>query len=261
MNIIPVEYKQAMNIEHGSVKWPCRFLFAFLFLLNGLVNLNPYASSDFSDLINYFYYGTDEIPSLQAIPISQANIIYLISMSGSILLTVFVSGIVSAYLAKRYRIKLVTDEPSKGRIPLRKILGWGLFVLLVFIPFAFNVLYSFIVIIIILPGAVLLPAFYMNDNCNIFKSIGRCVYHLRGGYMKTLQVIILIYLTDYVVTLLSNMLIYPLTAPGAVVLSAFASAWCWTALARFAGARYRVLKYMKGANPFQTPNQDGSMSI
>jgi hypothetical protein len=261
MNIIPIEYKQAMNIEHGDVKWPCRFLFAFLFILNMAVNFNPYASSDFDALINYVYNGTEDLTSIYDLPITQGNIIYLVTISASVIITVFVYGIISAVLAKKYRIKNVDDEPSKDRIPLRKVIVWGLFILLVFIPFAFNVVYSLIAVIIILPGAVLLPAFYMNDNCNIFRSIGRTVYHLRRAYMKTLQVIILIYLTYYVVSLISNMLIYQFTSPGAIVLTSFASAWCWTALARFAGARYRVLKYMKGANPFQTPNQEGSKSI
>ena len=79
MNIIPIEYKQAMNIEHGDIKWPCRFLFAFLFILNMAVNFIPYASSDFDALINYVYNGTEDLTSIYDLPITQGNIIYLVT--------------------------------------------------------------------------------------------------------------------------------------------------------------------------------------
>lgn len=260
MNIIPLDFKNAINLEHGSYTWPSRILFLVLLLLNLAFNFNPYASNDFTGLIEYLYSGYDESPESFTVPLTQGNIIYALSLIVLGIITVIIVGIFSGHYANRLFIsKIGNVDNIKDSIPVKKHIGWIIFVILATVPFIFSAAYSFIVTIIALPVLVLLPSFYLNDDCNIFRSIGRCIRNLRRAYLRTMNVIILIYLSYYLIDILSSLLIYQFSSTAAYVISSFAAAWCWTALGRYAGARYSVLKYMKGANPFQTPHEDSSI--
>ena len=260
MNIIPLDFKNAVNLEHGSYVWPSRILFLVLLLLNLAFNFNPYASSDFNPLINYLYSGTEDYSETLNLPVTDGNIIFLLTLLALGIVTVIIVGIFSSHYANRLFIsKIGNVDKIKDRIPFRKYIVWTIFVILAAVPFAFSVAYSFILVIVAMPVMVLLPSFYLNDDCNIFRSIGRTIRHLRRSYLRTMNVIILIYLSYYLIDIVSTMLIYQFSSPAAYVISSFAAAWCWTALGRYAGARYSVLKYMKGASPFQTPHEDSSI--
>ena len=255
MNILPKEYKNAINLEHGSIKMQSRVLFVVILLLDLLVSFNPYASSDFSPLMDYLSSGDVDYTGPMAIPVTDANIIYILTVVALEMLCAMIVGIFSGVMARKVDVsKDLTAETGVGKITVRKCIVWILFVLLMTIPFVLSAVYMLIPTLFILPGIVMLPAVYLNGDVNIFKSVGRTVSLLRRNYFKTINVIILIYLTYYVINFICNMVIYQLSSPAAFVISAFIEAWCWTALGRFAAARYGVLRYMKGANPLQTPN-------
>ena len=255
MNIVPPDFKYAMNLEYGRFKWHSRILFLVIVVLNLLVNFNPYSSSDFTAFLDYLYSPELDYMAPEAIPITDGNIIYLLSIIGLNMLMAMIVGIFSGVLANKYDVtKDMVGEKKVNKIPLRKCIVWILFVILFTIPMVLSIVYSFIIMIFLMPGIVMLPSVYLNGDVNVFKSIGRTVRLLRRGYLKTLNVVILIYLSYYILNLLSMMLIYGLSSTAAYVLSAFAAGWCWTALGRYTASRYCVLKYMKGANPFQTPN-------
>jgi len=257
MNILPQEFKNAINLEYGKAKMSSRILFVVILILDLLVSFNPYSNSDFTPLLNYFYNEPLDYTAPATIPLSSGNVIYLVTTLAFELVCAMAVGIFSGVQASKYDVaRSMVGEAGVGKVTVGKCIIWILFVLLFSVPFMISFVYMLIPTIFIMPAVIMLPSVYLNGNTNIFKSIGRCVWLMRRAYLKTMHVIVLIYLSYYIINLISNLLIYQLSSPAAIVISGFAEAWCWTALGRFAAQRYGFLRLMKGANPLGTSNQD-----
>ena len=259
--------KNIFNIDDVGNRWGVRILYLVTMVLNAAVHFNPYADTDFTPLqswamevYNMTEYDADQYNALMtAIPISEGNIIYIISLCAGFLILLASAYIYAGLYVREFRkekiasikdedqevinyaIEHLPDKPIKPFELFLRVLLLTLFSAFISIPFVL-ITYSFMFIAVIgLPFVFTAPVGYLSGDKGLFSSLPYSVKLSSKYYFINMRgiglVLLAILIADFTVPLLvyvSNTAFY--------IVDAAVTTWIWLSFARLAGAAYCTMK-------------------
>ena len=259
--------KSIFDIDNVGNRWGVRFLYLITVVLNAAIHFNPYADTDFTPLqswalevYNMTEYDADQYNALMnSIPLSEGNIIYIISLCAGFLILLASAYIYAGLFVRNFRLEKIAaikdddqdvinyaiehlpDKPLK----LPKLFARVLLIVLVSaflsVPFVL-ITYSFMFIAIIgLPFVFTAPVAFLSGDKGLFSSLPYSVKLSAKYYfvnMRSIGIIILaILILDFTVPLLSYV-----SKTAFFIVDAAATTWIWLSFARLAGLAYCTMK-------------------
>lgn len=255
--------KNIFDIDNVGKRWGVRALYFITVILNAAIYFNPFADTDFTALNSWIYNfmnesDTDVLNSLMTnIPISQGNVIYVITMiiGDFILLTsayiyagLFVRNFRKEKIAALkdpevidYAVTTLPDQPIKPSKLIGRILLLLLFSIVISAPLVMISSYLLFFTLIGLPFIFTAPVAYLSGDKGLFASIPYSCRLSRKYYLINMRgiavVLLAAVLVDFAVPLLAKV---SLTAY--YILDSAITTWLVLSFARLAGIAYCTMK-------------------
>ena len=268
--------KTIFNIDNVGNRWGVRILYFVTVVLNAAIHFNPYADKDFTALSNWLMnlYNMSEMESGGAVltspPISEGNIIFLLTLLGGELILIGSAYIYAAVYVRLYRKEkasvakkdesgainyavdsLPDDIIKPGKLVLRIVLLM-LVTAVVLLPLVTIALYFMFFTIVGLPFIFTAPVAYLSGDKGIFSSIPYVAKLSLRYYFANMRSIALVLIVsvilNFLVPLLGNV---SLTAY--YIVDAAATTWVFLAAARLAALSYCSMKdfpIKRGRRPY-----------
>ena len=242
-------------------------LYLLMVILNAAIHFNPLADSDFSPLYNWmnsFYSVTEYDQELyntlfSSVPISQGNVVYLLTLFVGELLFILGAYIYASVYVRDYRIEKakaaaengqdainyavtsIPDEPIKPSRLVKRLLLLMLMTTVLFLPVLTISLNFMFLAIIGLPFVFTAPVAYLAGDKGLFTSLPY-VCKLSSKYyflnMRSIALVLFVILAmDFLVPLISKV---SLTAY--YIVDSAVTAWLWLSIARLAALAYCSMK-------------------
>ena len=226
-----------------------RILFVFMLMLRLSEYFFPLGDPDFSSFYNWVNYISSDMDrmmnaSYADIPITDGNIIYIMSVLAIDMICLFCAFFYIGYYIKMKRVEEADPRfkpVGTGKLIFRLIVISAVFAVL-YIPLLFSVLYLFLIFIIIFPYLLIFPACYLSGDSDLFDSTLYMSRRQRGYYMVNLRNVSLLIMIYVIGVLLTRGvgLIFP---NAGFILKSFVTVFCYLAFARYSGMIYtRMLK-------------------
>ena len=257
--------KNIFNIDNVGNRWGVRILYFVTVVLNAAIHFNPYADKDFSALSNWLMnlYNMSEMENGGAIltspPISEGNIIYLLTLLGGELILIGSAYIYAAVYVRLYRKEkasmaekdesgainyavdsLPDDIIKPGKLVLR-ILLLMLVTAVVLLPLVTIAMYFMFFTIVGLPFIFTAPVAYLSGDKGIFTSIpyvAKLSLRYYFANMRSIALVLIVALIlNFLVPLLENV-----SSTAYYIVDAAATAWIFLAAARLAALSYCSMK-------------------
>lgn len=257
--------KNIFNIDNVGNRWGVRILYFVTVILNAAIHFNPYADKDFTPLSNWLMnlYNVSEMENASAIltapPVSNGNIIYLLTLLGGELILIGSAYIYAAVYVRLYRkekasmaekdesgainyaVNSIPDDIIKpGKLVLR-ILLLMLVTAIVLLPLVTIALYFMFFTIVGLPFIFTAPVAYLSGDKGIFTSIpyvAKLSLRYYFANMRSIALVLIVALIlNFLVPLLENV-----SSTAYYIVDAAATAWIFLAAARLAALSYCSMK-------------------
>ena len=257
--------KNIFNIDNVGNRWGVRILYFVTVILNAAIHFNPYADKDFTPLSNWLMnlYNMSEMENASAIltapPVSNGNIIYLLTLLGGELILIGSAYIYAAVYVRLYRkekasmaekdesgtinyaVDSIPDDIIKpGKLVLR-ILLLMLVTAIVLLPLVTIALYFMFFTIVGLPFIFTAPVAYLSGDKGIFTSIpyvAKLSLRYYFANMRSIALVLIVALIlNFLVPLLENV-----SSTAYYIVDAAATAWIFLAAARLAALSYCSMK-------------------
>ena len=257
--------KNIFNIDNVGNRWGVRILYFVTVILNAAIHFNPYADKDFTPLSNWLMnlYDVSEMENASAIltapPVSNGNIIYLLTLLGGELILIGSAYIYAAVYVRLYRkekasmaekdesgainyaVNSIPDDIIKpGKLVLR-ILLLMLVTAIVLLPLVTIALYFMFFTIVGLPFIFTAPVAYLSGDKGIFTSIpyvAKLSLRYYFANMRSIALVLIVALIlNFLVPLLENV-----SSTAYYIVDAAATAWIFLAAARLAALSYCSMK-------------------
>ncbi|MBR4949129.1 MAG: hypothetical protein IKZ29_11295 [Clostridiales bacterium] len=257
--------KNIFNIDNVGNRWGVRILYFVTVILNAAIHFNPYADKDFTPLSNWLMnlYNMSEMENASAIltapPVSNGNIIYLLTLLGGELILIGSAYIYAAVYVRLYRkekasmaekdesgainyaVNSIPDDIIKpGKLVLR-ILLLMLVTAIVLLPLVTIALYFMFFTIVGLPFIFTAPVAYLSGDKGIFTSIpyvAKLSLRYYFANMRSIALVLIVALIlNFLVPLLENV-----SSTAYYIVDAAATAWIFLAAARLAALSYCSMK-------------------
>ena len=257
--------KNIFNIDNVGNRWGVRILYFVTVILNAAIHFNPYADKDFTPLSNWLMNlnNVSEMENASAIltapPVSNGNIIYLLTLLGGELILIGSAYIYAAVYVRLYRkekasmaekdesgainyaVNSIPDDIIKpGKLVLR-ILLLMLVTAIVLLPLVTIALYFMFFTIVGLPFIFTAPVAYLSGDKGIFTSIpyvAKLSLRYYFANMRSIALVLIVALIlNFLVPLLENV-----SSTAYYIVDAAATAWIFLAAARLAALSYCSMK-------------------
>lgn len=257
--------KNIFNIDNVGNRWGVRILYFVTVVLNAAIHFNPYADKDFSALSNWLMnlYNMSEMENGGAIltspPISEGNIIYLLTVLGAELILIGSAYIYAAVYVRLYRkekaamaekdesgainyaVDSIPDEIIKpGKLVLR-ILLLMLVTAVVILPLVTVAMYFMFFTIVGLPFIFTAPVAYLSGDKGIFSSIpyvAKLSLRYYFANMRSIALVLIVAIVlNFLVQLLDNV-----SSTAFYIVDAAVTTWIFFSAARLAALSYCSMK-------------------
>ena len=257
--------KNIFNIDNVGNRWGVRILYFVTVILNAAIHFNPYADKDFTPLSNWLMnlYNMSEMENASAIltapPVSNGNIIYLLTLLGGELILIGSAYIYAAVYVRLYRkekasmaekdesgtinyaVDSIPDDIIKpGKLVLR-ILLLMLVTVIVLLPLVTIALSFMFFTIVGLPFIFTAPVAYLSGDKGIFTSIpyvAKLSLRYYFANMRSIALVLIVALIlNFLVPLLENV-----SSTAYYIVDAAATAWIFLSAARLAALSYCSMK-------------------
>lgn len=259
--------RSIFDIDNVGNRWGVRILYLVTVVLNAAVHFNPWADTDFTPLQSWAFeiYNMTEIDESQydklltTIPLSQGNIIYLLTLFISYLILIGSAYLYAAIFVREFRkdkiasikgddaevinyaIEHMPDKPIKPS----KLIGRFLFLMLITaviaLPLISIAFYFMFLALIGLPFIFTAPVAYLSGDKKLFPSIPYAVRMSRKYYFINMRsislVLIAALIVNFTVPLIAN---FSLTA--FYILNSAITTWVWLSFARLSGIAYCTMR-------------------
>ena len=257
--------KNIFNIDNVGNRWGVRILYFVTVVLNAAIHFNPYADKDFSALSNWLMnlYNMSEMENGGAIltspPISEGNIIYLLTVLGAELILIGSAYIYAAVYVRLYRkekaamaekdesgainyaVDSIPDDIIKpGKLVLRLLLLM-LVTAVVILPLVTVAMYFMFFTIIGLPFIFTAPVAYLSGDKGIFSSIpyvAKLSLRYYFANMRSIALVLIVAIVlNFLVQLLDNV-----SSTAFYIVDAAVTTWIFLSAARLAALSYCSMK-------------------
>lgn len=257
--------KNIFNIDNVGNRWGVRILYFVTVVLNAAIHFNPYADKDFSALSNWLMnlYNMSEMENGGAIltspPISEGNIIYLLTVLGAELILIGSAYIYAAVYVRLYRkekaamaekdesgainyaVDSIPDDIIKpGKLVLR-ILLLMLVTAVVILPLVTVAMYFMFFTIVGLPFIFTAPVAYLSGDKGIFSSIpyvAKLSLRYYFANMRSIALVLIVAIVlNFLVQLLDNV-----SSTAFYIVDAAVTTWIFFSAARLAALSYCSMK-------------------
>ena len=257
--------KNIFNIDNVGNRWGVRILYFVTVVLNAAIHFNPYADKDFTALSNWLMnlYNMSEMENGGAIltspPISEGNIIYLLTVLGAELILIGSAYIYAAVYVRLYRkekaamaekdesgainyaVDSIPDDIIKpGKLVLR-ILLLMLVTAVVILPLVTVAMYFMFFTIVGLPFIFTAPVAYLSGDKGIFSSIpyvAKLSLRYYFANMRSIALVLIVAIVlNFLVQLLDNV-----SSTAFYIVDAAVTTWIFFSAARLAALSYCSMK-------------------
>ena len=266
--------KSIFDIDNVGNRWPVRILYLVTVLLNAAIHFNPFADTDFTPLSTWMdnvYQVTEYDPDtynalFTTLPLSQGNIIYLLTILAGELILIASAYIYAGIYVRNYRkeklemlsktdtvtinyaFTRMPDEPIKVSKFIGRLLLLLLITSIVALPLITISFYMFFFAMIGLPFVFTAPVAYLAGDKGLFSSIPYVAkMSLRYYFINMRSIAIVLFLAliiDFTVPYLAN-----LSTTAYYIVDAALTTWIFLSFARLAALSYCTMKDfpLKGA--------------
>ncbi|MBR5358688.1 MAG: hypothetical protein IK128_05700 [Clostridiales bacterium] len=239
--------KNLFDIDDVGNRWGVRILYLFTVLINCAVRFNPYSDTNFDALFSWAeqVQASSEKDTyairLSAIPLTEGNIIFILTALSAIFLTLMASFLYSGLYIKAFRenrTKLKAfGEPIKSSALAGRMIFLTLHCLVIAIPFLIFIGSFTLLVVVALPFLFVMPSAYLSGDYGLFSSFPNMIKRTQGYYLDRWRGILLIMSAYFILDFLIGMVASFSTTAYFIINSAL-GCWIMMSFARYAANSY-----------------------